>query len=138
MLHIRIHRLELARHRIERGLKRIAIQQSRALTEGDRAARASGSQITTTNDISRRNEMTPQIGDTPPDCKPEQHNVARPINGEHREDIVVAGAMSECVLMDLQRWRRVARHSRGGIGATFDDAERPEGRVEKSEVACHP
>ena len=82
--------------------------------------------------------MTPQIGDTPPDCKPEQHNVARPINGEHREDIVVAGAMSECVLMDLQRWRRVARHSRGGIGATFDDAERPEGRAEKSEVACHP
>ena len=66
MLHIRIHRLELARHRIERDLKRIAIQQSRALTEGDRAARASGSQITTTNDISRRNEMTPQIGDTPP------------------------------------------------------------------------
>jgi len=39
MLHIRIHRLELARHRIERDLKRIAIQQSRALTEGDRSSR---------------------------------------------------------------------------------------------------
>jgi hypothetical protein len=29
MLHIRIHRLELARHRIERDLKRLAMQHSR-------------------------------------------------------------------------------------------------------------
>jgi hypothetical protein len=133
MLHIRIHRLELARHRIERDLKRLAIQHSREPRGGvfkphslraDRAARASGPQITTTNDISRTNEMTPQISDTPPDCEPEQHNVARPINGDHREDII-AGAVSEWVLMGLQCWRRVARHSRGGTGATFDDEERP-------------
>ena len=68
--------------------------------------------------------MTPQIGDTHPDCE-KQHNVAKPINWDHREGIIIAGAVSEWVLMGLQRWRRVASHSRGGTGETFDDAERP-------------
>jgi len=134
MLRIRTHRLERARDRIDRDLKRLAIQHSRKprggvfkpySLKGDRPARASGSQATTTNDILRRNEMTPQIGDTPPDCGLEQHNVAKPINRDHREDIIIAGAVSEWVLMGLQRWRRVASHSRAGTGETFDDAERP-------------
>ena len=134
MLRIRTHRLERARDRIDRDLTRLAIQHSRKprggvfkpyLLKGDRPARASGSQATTTNDILRRNEMTPQIGDTPPDCGLEQHTVAKPINRDHREDIIIAGAVSEWVLMGLQRWRRVASHSRAGTGETFDDAERP-------------
>jgi hypothetical protein len=69
--------------------------------------------------------MRLQIGDTHPDCELEQHNVAKPINWDHREGIIIAGAVSEWVLMGLQRWRRVASHSRGGTGETFDDAERP-------------
>jgi hypothetical protein len=62
MLHVRTHRLELARHRIECDLKRLAIEHSREppqwyfqtklRAEGDRAARAHGPQ-TTINDISR-------------------------------------------------------------------------------------
>jgi hypothetical protein len=64
--------------------------------------------------------MRPQIGDTAPDSELEQHNGARSINRGHGEDIIIAGAVSEWVLMGLQRWRRVARHSR----VAFDVSER--------------
>jgi hypothetical protein len=49
-----------------------------------------------------------------------QQNGARSTNWSHGEDIIIAGAVSEWVLMGLQRWRSVARHSR----ATFDVSER--------------
>jgi hypothetical protein len=54
--------------------------------------------------------MRPQIGDTGAGAEPEQLNSARTTNWEHGDDVIIAGAMSEWVLMGLQWWRSVARH----------------------------
>jgi hypothetical protein len=53
--------------------------------------------------------MASKIGDTAPDCELEYHSGARPSNGGRVEDVIIAGAVSEWVLMGLQWWRRVAR-----------------------------
>ena len=53
--------------------------------------------------------MTAKIGDAVPDCELEHHSGARSSNGDRGEDVIIAGAVSEWVLMGLQRWRRVAR-----------------------------
>jgi hypothetical protein len=58
--------------------------------------------------------MASKIGDTAPDCVLEHDNGARPTNLGHGrgEDIIIAGSVSEWVLMGLQPWRRVARQPR--------------------------
>jgi hypothetical protein len=68
--------------------------ESRA--EGDRAARCGGPQ-TIANEISRRNEMTLQFGDTASGFK--RNNDSRPINwvSARGEDIIIAGVISEWV-----------------------------------------
>lgn len=59
--------------------------------------------------------MESKIGDTAADCELEHHHGATPSNCGRGEDIIIAGAVSEWVLMGLQRWRQLARQS----NATF-------------------
>ena len=47
--------------------------------------------------------MTAKIGDAVSDCELEHHSGARPSNGGREEDVIIAGAVSEWVLMGLQR-----------------------------------
>lgn len=59
--------------------------------------------------------MEPQIGNTVLHSERKQNNSTRPINWDRsggEEDIIIAGAVSEWVLMGLQKWRRVARAAR--------------------------
>ena len=62
--------------------------------------------------------MTLQVGDTASHSDLKRSDDARPINSicARGEDIIIAGAISEWVLTNLQQWRRVERHSR----ATFE------------------
>jgi hypothetical protein len=56
--------------------------------------------------------MTLQINDIALDFAAKQHNLVKPLDQEHTEDIVIAGAISEWVLTGLQWWRKVAPHSK--------------------------
>jgi hypothetical protein len=56
--------------------------------------------------------MRLQIDDIALDFDAKQHNLVKPLDQEHTEDIVIAGAISEWVLTGLQWWRKVAPHSK--------------------------
>jgi hypothetical protein len=73
--------------------------------------------------ISRREEMTLQITDTAVHFEFKQNEGATSINGGcgRGEVIIIAGAISEWVLVGLQQWRRVARQS----ATSCDLSERP-------------